>query len=76
MRTIIKITKQEAIDAWKAFNNYHKDSDIIVEIEEETMPKYHVGSQYLSGIQQTQCSTCGEFIGNGIHNCRGYKVTC
>ena len=30
MKTIIKITKQEAIDAWKAQNNYQNDHKNII----------------------------------------------
>ena len=33
MKTIIRITKQEAIEAWKLQNNYQNDNEIIVEIE-------------------------------------------
>lgn len=78
MRTIIKITKQEAIDAWKLMNNYQNDKEIIVEIEENNnfsvvnFPKYYTGTQYLvgnGGVHLPSCPLCGKY---GQHVC----VTC
>lgn len=73
MKTIIKITKQEAIDAYRSLNGMDKNA--VIEIEEEVLPKFYPGTQYLSGISSAQCTVCGDFLGNAIHNCRGYKIT-
>lgn len=69
-KTIIKITKQEAIDAWKKENNYKNDTEIIVEIEDVyicNVPNYIRGVQPLvSTPTQSPCPMCGKY---GQHNC-------
>lgn len=73
MRTIIKITKQEAVDAWRSINNYQNDKELIIEIEENTnFPKYYTETQYLVGngtVPLPSCPLCGKY---GQHVC----VTC
>ena len=84
MRKIIKITKQEAIEAWKDVN-YEKvrDKDVVVEIEEtQTIdrgfyPPFAVGGQtLLTGGITTTCITCKQSISNGVHHCPGYSTYC
>lgn len=76
MKTIIKITKQEAIEAWKLVNadmiRNILESNIEVEIEENILPKFYTGTQYIVGNGTTplpSCPLCGKY---GQHVC----VTC
>lgn len=76
MKTMIKITKQEAIDAWKMMNSHIAvGEDTTVEIEEMSIG---IGSfTYNPTVLTTnQCPMCGECIGNAIHQCKGYRTTC
>lgn len=63
MRTIIKITKQEAIDAWKDMN-YEKvrDKDVTVEIEENQIVS-------LTGTQSTPYPPTPYPLQGGNINC-------
>lgn len=87
MKTIIKITKQEAIDAWKAQNNYQNDKEIIIEIEENTIKYIDFPSPNRlipltsqgTATQGEWCPACGAWKQYGMqdnHYCTGYKVTC
>lgn len=71
MKTIIKITKQEALDAWKDINyDKVKGKDIIVEIEESfTSTIRYAFNPTIPAVNQ--CVLCGEYTGNAIHHCRG-----
>lgn len=53
MKTIIKITKQEAIEAWKKQNDYQNDKELLVEIEKDT--KYFTPQTY-----SNRCLLCGK----------------
>lgn len=68
MRTIIKITKQEAIEAYIKYTKLHPDS--IIEIEENAkFPTYYTGTQYLvgnGGLPLPSCPLCGKY---GQHVC-------
>lgn len=85
MKTIIKITKQEAIDAWKSMNNYQNDKEIIIEIEENHLhytedlvfPK--LKPLTVTSTSGEWCQACGAWRQYGQqdnHYCTGYKVTC
>lgn len=85
MQTIIKITKQEAIEAWKVQNKHiSKGEDTIVEIEEDKineLSNYLIKTQPLISDSTTGewCKACGIWKQYGVpdnHYCTGYKVTC
>ncbi len=66
MKTIIKITKQEAVDAWKAQNNYQNDTEITIEIED-------TGYYMIPPTYSNKCLICGQELSNGFnggHICR------
>lgn len=79
MKTIIKITKQEAIDAWRSMNNYQNDKELIIEIEENIEhPTTPLFNQPLT-LGGEWCKACGAWRQYGQqdnHYCTGYKVTC
>lgn len=78
MKTIIKITKQEAIDAWKDMNSHIVvGEDTTVEIEDMSIGTGSFTSTTSTGIG-TYCIGCGEYIPYGSTHaaCRGYKTTC
>ena len=72
MKTIIKITKQEALDAWKDINyDKVKGKDIIVEIEESfTSTIRYAFNPTIPAVNQ--CLVCKQYVGNLIaHVCGG-----
>lgn len=74
MKTIIRITKQEAIDAWKAQNSYQNDKEIIVEIEENNIHytgiPFQTGLTPLTSIQPgNRCTKCGGVYYTSYHVC-------
>ena len=70
MKTIIKITEKEAIDAFKESQGWSNDKEITVEIERNFFT--YTPSMPIAN----QCLVCGEYTGNTVHNCKGYKITC
>ena len=66
MKTIIKITKQEAIDAFKKQQGWSNDKEIIIEIEDN-----HICPTFIGGNMPliSCCPLCGKY---GQHVC----VTC
>lgn len=71
MKTIIKITKQEAIDAWKEQNKHiSMGEDTTVEIEEGFTS---INSYAYNPIPPVnQCLVCKQYVGNLIaHVCGG-----
>ena len=70
MKTIIKITKQEAIDAWKEQNKHiSMGEDTTVEIEDMSMGTY----SFTPTIPPVnQCLVCKQYVGNlTAHICGG-----
>lgn len=81
MKKIIKITKQEAIDAFRSKNEL--DLDTIIEIEEENkfLVDYskNTALPMPSNVNGEWCPACGAWKQYGTsdtHYCTDYKVTC